>query len=163
MMLIAPEQAQWQSVIAPLESLGYLYWAEKPRPDRMFFVKGMPPFGRKRSHHVHVRLPQDSERELGFRDYLRLHPTTAAQYAALKQELAARFPSDREAYTQAKTSFIEVVLQQARTTRDIDEALTRADCAVLVDKYGGLALDCSESTSDRTVLGPNSAGTWPHC
>lgn len=117
MMLIAPEQAQWQSVIAPLEFLGYLYWAENPRPDRMFFVKGMPPFGRKRSHHVHVRLPQDAERELGFRDYLRQHPETAAQYAVLKQELAARFHCDREAYTQAKTPFIEAVLQQARTAR----------------------------------------------
>jgi GrpB-like predicted nucleotidyltransferase (UPF0157 family) len=117
-MLIAPDQAQWQSVIAPLEALGYLYWAENPRSDRMFFVKGMPPFGRKRSHHVHVRLPQDAERELCFRDYLRLHPKTAAQYAALKQELAARFPADREAYTQAKTPFIEAVLQQARTARE---------------------------------------------
>lgn len=117
-MLIAPEQAQWQSVIAPLESLGYLYWAENPRSDRMFFVKGMPPFGLKRSHHVHVRLPQDTERELGFRDYLRQHPEIATQYAALKQELAARFPTDREAYTQAKSSFIETVLRQARTAEE---------------------------------------------
>lgn len=117
-MLIVPVQSQWQSLIEPLKSLNYVYWADNPRPERMFFVKGMPPLGEQRSHHVHVRLPQDTVRELCFRDYLRQHPQQAAQYAGLKQELAARFRQDREAYTAAKTSFVETVLWQARAVRD---------------------------------------------
>lgn len=117
-MLIVPGQSRWQSLIEPLKSLNYVYWADNPRPDRMFFVKGMPPLGQQRSHHVHVRLPQDAERELRFRDYLRHHPQQAAQYAALKQELAARFSQDREAYTAAKASFVETVLWQARDVKD---------------------------------------------
>jgi len=28
------------SVIAPLRRLGYVFWAENPKTDRMFFVKG---------------------------------------------------------------------------------------------------------------------------
>lgn len=31
-----------------LKSLGYVYWDENPDPERLFFVKDMPPFGKKR-------------------------------------------------------------------------------------------------------------------
>jgi hypothetical protein len=40
--------------VEALRNLDYVYWAENPKKDRMFFVKGMPPFGSKRSRHVHV-------------------------------------------------------------------------------------------------------------
>jgi GrpB-like predicted nucleotidyltransferase (UPF0157 family) len=42
------------TVVEALRNLDYVYWADNPKKDRMFFVKGMPPFGSKRSHHVHV-------------------------------------------------------------------------------------------------------------
>ncbi len=50
---------------------------------------------------------------LAFRDYLRAHPATARAYEELKKDLAARFPHDREAYTDGKTDFIQAVLRQA--------------------------------------------------
>lgn len=34
-----------QNAIDPIEKLGYSYWRDNPNPDKMFFVKGMPPFG----------------------------------------------------------------------------------------------------------------------
>ena len=43
-----------KSAVPILESLGYVYWREDPRPGRMFFVKGMPPSGKQRTHHVHI-------------------------------------------------------------------------------------------------------------
>jgi GrpB-like predicted nucleotidyltransferase (UPF0157 family) len=43
--------------VETLRNLDYVYWADNPKKDRMFFVKGMPPFGSKRSHHVHVTEP----------------------------------------------------------------------------------------------------------
>ena len=49
-------------------------------------------------------------RHLAFRDLLRARPGLAEQYAALKRELAARYGTDREGYTDAKTPFIEDVL-----------------------------------------------------
>jgi len=113
-LLIVEDVSVWPRLVAPLASLGYLHWSENPRTDRMFFVKGMPPFGRRRSHHVHVRTPQDVS-ELVFRDWLREHPADAARYGTLKRELAGRFKADREAYTAAKGEFIERVLAQART------------------------------------------------
>ena len=42
------------NLIQPLEDLGYQFWHDNPAKDKMFFVKGMPPFGSKRSHHVQV-------------------------------------------------------------------------------------------------------------
>lgn len=49
-------------------------------------------------------------RHLTFRDHLRSHPEDAMAYAALKRKLADQFRSDRDAYTQAKTKFVEDIL-----------------------------------------------------
>jgi GrpB-like predicted nucleotidyltransferase (UPF0157 family) len=108
--VILSDIAVWPQLITPISSLGYVYWRDNPRRDRMFFVKGMPPFGRGRSHHVHVRTPADAAAELRFRDWLRTHPDDAARYATLKRELAGRFKSNRDAYTEAKTDFIQAIL-----------------------------------------------------
>jgi GrpB-like predicted nucleotidyltransferase (UPF0157 family) len=112
--IILDEVSVWPQLVTPLVSLGYIYWAENPRPDRMFFVKGMPPFGRRRSHHVHVRTLADTATELDFRDWLRGHPADAARYAKLKYELVERFKSDRDAYTAAKGEFIQQILTQVK-------------------------------------------------
>jgi GrpB-like predicted nucleotidyltransferase (UPF0157 family) len=45
------------TMVEPVQALGYVYWAENPKPDRMFFVKGMPPYGERRTHHVHITQP----------------------------------------------------------------------------------------------------------
>lgn len=64
-------------------------------------------------HHLYV-CPPDSreyERHVAFRNYLRTHPADANAYALLKRELASRFRNDREAYNQAKSEFVERILQ----------------------------------------------------
>jgi GrpB-like predicted nucleotidyltransferase (UPF0157 family) len=100
--------------VEALQNLEYVYWADNPRKDRMFFVKGMPPFGSRRSHHVHVTEP-DGElwQRLAFRDYLRAHPEEAATYERLKRQLAAKHRTDREAYTEAKSAYVEAVMRKA--------------------------------------------------
>ena len=81
----------------------------------MFFVRGMPPFGPKRSHHVHVQTEPDGEmwQRLAFRDYLRAHPEEAATYERLKRRLADEHRTDREAYTDAKSAYVEAVMRKA--------------------------------------------------
>ena len=111
-LVIHPQPARWPQLIAAIESLGYVCWRDNPRSDRLFFVKGMPPYGARRTHHVHVRMPNDAERELAFRDLLRADADVARRYEALKDDLAARYPLDREAYTEAKTGFIEAALRE---------------------------------------------------
>lgn len=97
-----------------LRSLDYVYWADNPKTDRMFFVKGMPPFGSRRSHHVHVtEVHGEMWQRLAFRDYLRAHAEEAHRYEQLKRRLAAEYPTDREAYTDAKSTFIQDVMRKA--------------------------------------------------
>ena len=103
-----------QTVISPLESLGYAYWDKNPDPQRMFFVKGLPP-NSPRTHHIHMVEPNSKLWErLLFRDYLRQHPDEAKRYEALKRQLAQNFTSDREAYTQGKTEYIQSVMTKAK-------------------------------------------------
>jgi GrpB-like predicted nucleotidyltransferase (UPF0157 family)/RimJ/RimL family protein N-acetyltransferase len=98
-----------------LQKMGYEYWDENPDPKRMFFVKGMPPFGDKRTHHVHI-FEADSDHwrnKVIFRDYLRLHPSVAKEYQQLKNQLAVEHIYDREKYTDEKLEFINYVLKLA--------------------------------------------------
>jgi len=103
------------TVIEPLARLGYVYWSQNPKTDRLFFVKGMPPHGARRTHHVHIAEPTaEPWRNVPFRDYLRDHPDEAQRYATLKRDLAAVLGADREAYTDAKAAFVEGILAKLR-------------------------------------------------
>ena len=102
--------------IRPLESIGYAFWADNPKKDRMFFVKGLPPTALHRTHHVHMtELGGEMWGRLVFRDYLRRHPEEVARYSVLKRELAAQHRFDREAYTTAKAAYVDMIMDRART------------------------------------------------
>ena len=97
-----------------LDRVGYDYWSDNPKKDRLFFVKGMPPRGNGRTHHIHVHENEDVVKDhLIFRDYMRETPDEAARYAEIKQRLAEKFSQDREAYTEAKSHFIKTILEKA--------------------------------------------------
>jgi GrpB-like predicted nucleotidyltransferase (UPF0157 family) len=68
------------------------------------------PSANVRTHHLHLVADRaELERHLRFRDVLRQRPHVADEYAALKRNLAERYRDDREAYTTAKSAFIERV------------------------------------------------------
>ncbi len=97
-----------------LADLDYVFWADNPKTDRLFFVKGMPPYGERRTHHVHVcERPSEQWTRLLFRDYLRTHPDLAQEYAKLKRDLAQAHQHDREAYTDSKGNFVDSVMARA--------------------------------------------------
>ncbi|MDP3613345.1 MAG: GrpB family protein [Rubrivivax sp.] len=101
-----------REAIAAAESVGYCYYPYKP--DEMhWFCKPSPEV---RTHHLHL-IPWSSplwNDRLAFREALRETSALAQQYETLKLELAARYPNDREAYTQAKGPFIASVLSARR-------------------------------------------------
>ena len=101
------------TLVPPIERLGYTYRGENGIPRRHYFVKGPP---NKRTHHIHMFEEANEEwaKHLLFRDYLRMHPETVTAYQALKEDLAKRYPRDREAYTNGKHEFIQKVLEEAR-------------------------------------------------
>lgn len=100
-----------------LEALGYEFiWRPTmgdAAPFYAWFIKRNDEG--ERSVHVHmVESGQASVDRIIFRDYLREHADTLAEYEAHKQDLAKRFPKDREAYTKHKTEFVNEVLAKAR-------------------------------------------------
>ncbi len=105
--------------ITALKKLDYEYWSDNPDTERMFFVKGMPPFGDKRTHHVHIveSTSRHWQEKIQFRDYLMTHPEAAREYEALKLQLANQHVYDREKYTNAKTQFINDILKKASRSR----------------------------------------------
>lgn len=78
-----------------------------------------------RTHHLHVVVHESKAwlERLHFRDALRSQPELAAQYAALKSQLAARHVSDREAYTDAKTEFVRSVSEDAPLMSNVRSVL----------------------------------------
>jgi GrpB-like predicted nucleotidyltransferase (UPF0157 family)/dephospho-CoA kinase len=105
-----------QKTIDILKTQDYVYWDENPDKDRMFFVKGMPPFGEKRTHHIHIIEPKtlQNKNKILFRDYLIKHPDAANEYKQLKIKLAEEHTYHREQYTDAKNKFIGDVLLKAQ-------------------------------------------------
>jgi len=100
----------------PLSALGYSHVPDADDAVCPFFHR---PRTWPHSHHLHVvqHGGDEERRTLAFRDYLRDHANVMRDYAALKQRLAPRYsstdPSAREAYADAKTEFIERIIQQA--------------------------------------------------
>jgi GrpB-like predicted nucleotidyltransferase (UPF0157 family) len=111
-----PPDASIDEYIAAFTQAGYDHRGERGVPGREHFRRGEP-----RAFHVHLveeggPLWRDY---LAFRDYLRAHPAAKRRFADRKRVLAARFPHDREAYMDAKSSYVQEVLRLAisKTTR----------------------------------------------
>src|SRR5262245_38561776 len=108
-----------KAAIEALMPLRYCYFDYKA--DVMhWFCK---PSDLERTHHLHL-VPFGSQlwhERLALRDCLRRDEKTRREYSELKMILAAEFRDDREAYTEAKTEFIQSVLRRVlqQTTRKV--------------------------------------------
>lgn len=105
------------ALAATLSSIGYHH---VPLGDfDLVYPFFQAPAGWPATHHLHLCAAggEQERRHLAFRDYLRQHPRLAADYLALKRQLAARHGGQtfesREQYSLAKSSFVEAVLAQA--------------------------------------------------
>ena len=116
--MIGAERRHWPAIVQALKRLAYVHWEVNPDPDREFLVKGMPPFGTRRTHHVHLceRGGPFWERLL-FRDYLHSHAEARSAYADLKSQLAVVYPEDRDAYTRGKEALVAEIMDRARGWR----------------------------------------------
>jgi GrpB-like predicted nucleotidyltransferase (UPF0157 family) len=96
-------------LVPAIESLGYQFRPAEEIPDRHYFRRRI---GVIRTHHLSLAEPSSHHYRvtLAFRDALRADPDLARQYEALKLDLAFRYPSKRDAYTEGKTAFVRRVL-----------------------------------------------------
>lgn len=99
-----------RALVAPLCAQGYTASAEfnASLVDRQWLMRWA---GGHRTHHLHLVVHGGEVwvQRLRFRDALRADAALAARYAALKADLAARYPNDREAYTEGKAAFVRSV------------------------------------------------------
>ena len=94
-----------ESFFEDIQTIGYQHRPMDTVTGRLFFAKGPE---NCRTHNLSVCEKGSTfwKSHILFRDRLRSDLSLAARYAALKHELAKRFPDDRLAYTQAKERFI---------------------------------------------------------
>ena len=97
----------------PMERIGFLHRADNPELTKRYF-RERP--GERRTH-VHVRRAGSFSEQFAllFRDHLRADAGRAAEYAALKHRLAARYPGPeaRQQYVDAKVPFIWETMRRA--------------------------------------------------
>lgn len=104
-----------------LETMGYVFWDENPDKAHLRFFKGMPPYGMRRTHHIHIIETSNNtlENRIVFRDLLRRDEKTKNEYEKLKLALADSYSHDREEYTDRKTEFIKNALVASGYKKEI--------------------------------------------
>lgn len=102
-------------IASALEPLGYEYRGDAGDEGGLIFALEYPRHAH-RLVNLHIVRRQDSqwERWLIVRNRLRRDSTARTHYAALKRELAAKYPNNRRAYSAAKTDFINRLLENGR-------------------------------------------------
>jgi len=93
-----------------IESLGF---GLRYRKEDWRYFRPVPGIPRDFQVHVCQTGSKWERRHLLFRDYMRTHPDRAAEYGALKRDLAPQFGLDRVGYTDAKAPFIDAALRDA--------------------------------------------------
>ena len=120
--VVIPSRAVLSDVIHRLATLGYRHLGDLGVPGREALTHGrgneVPRDGTGRrwpAHQLYICAADSHElhRQLQFRDWLRAHPGSAAEYGRLKSHLAPIEREDREGAAEAKTAFIDAALTAA--------------------------------------------------
>ena len=103
----APKLAQ-----SSLERMGYQFRGDAGDQGGLVFVLDARP--KHRVVHLHVVDHGGAQwrRYITFRDLLLSDASARERYERMKKELAEKFPGDRKAYTEAKTSIVYDLLQR---------------------------------------------------
>ena len=96
-----------------LDTNVYEYKGECGIPGRHFIKKN---YGELTLYHIHAfeNSNKEIERHLLFRDYLRNNKNYVVEYCKIKKRLGEKYPTNREAYTDGKAEFINMVIEKAK-------------------------------------------------
>lgn len=106
-LLVVSDLESLDLASSALMQLGYEGKGEFGIPERRYFRKISPEGVRTHQIHAFKRGSAEVRRHLAFRDYMIAHPAVAESYGRLKQQLAAAFPNNIEAYIEGKNSFVK--------------------------------------------------------
>lgn len=100
-----------EDITLALVNGGYIYLSKRGESTRRIFVKTN---GDIRTHHIHVEEYGKSNwiNHIFFRNKLLESSKLRDEYAALKIDLAEKYPNDRDRYTLEKADFIQKVLHE---------------------------------------------------
>ena len=113
-LLELPEGYDLEKVTALLQKAGWILMIKDKEKQTLDLNKGYTPAGfEEKVYHLHVRALGDWD-ELYFRDYLQKYPEAARQYEELKLSLKEKYEHNRDAYTDAKTEFVQKYSQKGR-------------------------------------------------
>jgi len=110
--IAAPDKARIEMVVGRLAADGYVDRGDQGASGGHLLVREIGP--NVRTCHIHIVEVNDPQwrNYIAFRDILRHEPAVRSAYEALKKDLAARFPEDRESYTAGKDAFVRDVLRE---------------------------------------------------
>jgi GrpB-like predicted nucleotidyltransferase (UPF0157 family) len=100
-----------RSAIPILETDAWVFWPDDPnRHYRLWFLRPNPA---ARTHHLQIIQHGDPNilTLIAFRDALRSDPKVRDAYSYLKEDLANKYRDDRDAYSNAKSEFVQSILQ----------------------------------------------------
>lgn len=101
-----------ENIAKVIEKNGFIRMSTEA--DRISFNRGYTKDGfADKVFHVHLRYDGDND-ELYFRDYLNEHTQIAKEYETMKLQLWKLFANNRDAYTDAKTEFVEKWTSEAK-------------------------------------------------
>lgn len=118
-LILVIERSHFKRVKTLLELRGYRHVGDQGIYDRQVFK--IPDGELKKTlplHHLYV-CPGDSEelnREVAFRDFLKMNTEYLRRLSALKWSLAERFNNDREAYMKGKDALCKEIIEKALAT-----------------------------------------------
>lgn len=113
-LLELPEAYNMDVVSRLLTDSGWILMQQDSDRKILDLNKGYTPNGfAKKVYHLHVK-PAGDWGELYFRDYLQTHPEVARKYETMKLKLLRQFEHNRDAYTNAKTTFVMESTKKAR-------------------------------------------------
>lgn len=119
--VVIVDKSYFNEVVGKLDAIGYIHKGDLGIEGREAFKREdvHVPWGINSNqwmeHHLYVCTKDNEElhRHLSFRNYLRSHAEIANEYEQLKMQLAKTAKS-REEYTDAKTEFVNHVLDLAK-------------------------------------------------
>ena len=121
--VVVPTEAAVAVAIERLSTLGYRHLGNLGIEGREAFASpDMPP-----RHHLYV-CPRDSlalKNHLSVREHLRICSEAAAEYGALKRQLAEQFSEDIDGYTEGKSAMLLGILRTAGLSEAETETIER--------------------------------------
>lgn len=113
LLLVCDNLDNIDRIAKQLEQLSYYNVRRHVVPHRSFFTKRQDA---GISYNLHIRERGDPQinRHVNFKDYLMEHPDEAGDYAALKTELEAKYPTDMMSYVTGKDKLVQAIDVKAK-------------------------------------------------